>query len=231
MPRITTERDHTAYLARPTTAPRATVAVLHGWWGLTSAITGACDDLARHGYAAVAPDLYQGQVAHTPAEAQALRGVRRAGSTWRRIVSAIDAVHPHDGRLPLGLLGFSMGGHWAYWLASQARAEVPVVSATVVYYAVRRCDFAASCSAFQIHLAETDPFVSAAGIRGLVRDLNAVGRAPEVHTYPGTGHWFAEIDRPEAYQARAARLAWDRTNAFFDHTIGSGSTPRRPPFG
>jgi len=34
------------------------------------------------------------------------------------------------------------------------------------------------------------------------------------HTYSGTGHWFFEPDRPQAYNQAAASLAWDRTLAF-----------------
>lgn len=35
-----------------------------------------------------------------------------------------------------------------------------------------------------------------------------------VHIYPGSGHWFAEANRPDAYVPAAAELAWQRTLAF-----------------
>ena len=34
------------------------------------------------------------------------------------------------------------------------------------------------------------------------------------HRYPGTGHWFFEADRTQAYNQAAADLAWERTLAF-----------------
>ena len=36
----------------------------------------------------------------------------------------------------------------------------------------------------------------------------------DFHRYPGTRHWFAESDRPAAYDKAAAEIAWDRTVSF-----------------
>ena len=44
--------------------------------------------------------------------------------------------------------------------------------------------------------------------------MRRAGWEVEFHVYPGTGHWFFEADRPDAYQADAAELAWQRTLAF-----------------
>ena len=63
--------------AAPAGPPRAVIAVLHAWWGLTPVITRVCDDLADLGYVSVAPDLYRGEVAATAEEAAALRARKR----------------------------------------------------------------------------------------------------------------------------------------------------------
>jgi carboxymethylenebutenolidase len=34
------------------------------------------------------------------------------------------------------------------------------------------------------------------------------------YRYPGTGHWFCEPDRTDAYDPTAAELAWERTLTF-----------------
>ncbi len=41
-----------------------------------------------------------------------------------------------------------------------------------------------------------------------------MGREVTFHVYPGTGHWFVEPNQPDAYNAAAAELVWDRTLAF-----------------
>ncbi len=203
------------FTAVPVDAPtRGTVGVLHAWWGLTEPIIDRCRDLARQGYVAVAPDLYEGLTAANVEEAQALRRHRRGAPVWRTIVAVLDQARTRQPGGPLALVGYSMGGHWALWLASRQRAEVPVVRATVVYYATRACDFTASRSAVQVHLAESDPFVTATGVAPMERALRRAGRPYERHQYPGTGHWFAEQDREDAFRPEAARLAWDRTIRF-----------------
>ncbi len=218
-PTTTAERSATAYTAAPAGTARATVAVLHAWWGLSEVVTGVCDDLAEQGYVAVAPDLYRGEVATTAEQAAALRGRKRSTPMWRQIVTAIEQARQRHGAHAVGQVGFSMGGHWALWLAKQARPEIPPIAATAVFYAARAGDFSASRSAFQFHLAASDPFVSLGGITRLERRLRAAGRPAEFHRYPGTGHWFYEWDRPEAYDPHAARLAWQRTIDFLDRHL------------
>jgi carboxymethylenebutenolidase len=44
------------------------------------------------------------------------------------------------------------------------------------------------------------------------------------HLYPGTGHWFFEKDHADAYQARAARLAWKRTVQFLNEKLKGRSS-------
>ena len=161
-----------SYVAAPSGSARAVIAVLHAWWGLTPVITRVCDDLAALGYVAVAPDLYAGAVATTAEEAAALRARKRATPMWRHIVGDIEQARTQYDVQPLGQVGFSMGGHWALWLAKQARPEIPPISATVVFYATRAGDFSLSRSAFQFHLADSDPFVSEAGIVRQRRQLS-----------------------------------------------------------
>ena len=56
-------------------------------------------------------------------------------------------------------------------------------------------------------------------MRGTQEALRVAGHEVTFYTYPSVGHWFFEEDRP-AYDAGAARLAWERTVGFLQTRIG-----------
>ena len=64
------------------------------------------------------------------------------------------------------------------------------------------------------HFAENDEFEPQTEVDALEDALRQAGRLVTFYRYPGTGHWFFEPDRTDAFDAAAAELAWDRTLAF-----------------
>jgi len=208
------------YFAAPKSDFMGAVLVLHSWWGLNGFFRRLCDQFAGQGFAALAPDLCDGRVAGTGAEAKKLRAkvtASRKEPAYKYLIRMIGELRREAGADHIGVVGFSMGGHWAYWLAQ--RSDLPIV-ATVTFYAARNGDFSESRSSFLAHFAETDEWVSPASVRKLERSLSKAGRAFECHTYPGTGHWFFEEDRTDAFEAEAAALAWTRTLDFLKHEMG-----------
>lgn len=201
-----------SYLALPKSGKGRAVLVLPSWWGLNDFFRGLCDRLSVEGYVALAPDWYQGQVATTIAQAKKLRNIKRKEPIYKGLIRAIEYLQEHpavDGS-SIAVIGFSMGAHWAFWLAAQP--ELPI-RATVAFYGARACDFSQSHSVFQCHFAEHDEWVSAAGIKKLKKNLEAAHKPFEFYTYPGSTHWFFEQDRPE-YQPQAAGQVWKRTIGF-----------------
>jgi carboxymethylenebutenolidase len=208
------------YVAAPKFKRAGAVLVLHSWWGLNGFFRRLCERFAGQGFVALAPDLYDGRVAGTLPEAKKLRAkvtASRKEPAYKYLIRMIGELRSEAGVDDIGVVGFSMGGHWAYWLAQ--RSELPIV-ATVVFYAARNGDYSNSRSSFLAHFAETDEWVSPASVRRLERSLLKAGRSFECHTYSDTGHWFFEDDRADAFDPEAAALAWTRTIDFLKHTMG-----------
>jgi len=204
------------YVARPATAAGPGVLVLHAWWGLNPFLRGFCDRLAGAGFTALAPDLYHGAVATTIAEAQKLRGKLKGAAVAQEIVLAAGRLQELCGREEIGLVGFSLGGYWGLSLAEQLANPV---RAAVILYGTRQGTYTAGRTAFQFHLAEHDDYVADSGVKKLRQSLAAAGQEAEFHRYPGTGHWFFESDRPDAFQPAAAELAWQRTVEFLHRML------------
>lgn len=204
----------TGYAVVPDSGHGPGVLVLHAWWGLTPFFTSVCDRLADAGFVALAPDLHgDGLTADTPDEAEALLAATDPNRTANMVVSSLSALRAMPATPPgrIGVLGFSMGASWALWAATRFPDDVAAVSA---YYGSQDMDFAPANAAFQGHFAELDEFESDDSVNYLEAQLRLNGHPTEFHRYPGTGHWFAESDRPAAYVEAAANQAWNRTIAF-----------------
>lgn len=205
------------YLGVPGKGNGPGVLVLHAWWGLNDFFKDLCDRLATAGFVAFAPDLYHGATASTRDEAESLLSKLDQKAAGRDIVSAVRGleIHPRVKGNRLGLVGFSLGAFLGLWLAQELPANL---AAVVLFYGTREGNyergFASTKAAFLGHFAETDEFESPASVRELETLLRTSGRDVTFHTYPATTHWFFEKDRSDAYDADAAKLAWQRTIRF-----------------
>ncbi len=193
-------------------SPIGRVMMIHSWWGLTHSFRDYAEQLSFERYAVGLSDLFDGQTASDIAEAKRLRQMPRKVPMYKSLISNIKELLAFGGHQAnsVGLIGFSMGGHWAVWLSQQP--DLPVRSA-ILYYAARAGSYANSKASFLTHFAENDPWVSRSARRNMEREISKAGCAYTVFDYSGTRHWFAETARPEEYDATAAELAFERTIA------------------
>jgi carboxymethylenebutenolidase len=199
-----------AYVRTPDGA-RAGVVVLHPWWGLNDDVTAYVDRLLGEGYAIVAPDMFDGQVATEIEDADRLSGAMDEEAGKAITLSAVDVLTERLGPgAPVAALGFSFGAAWAIW----APIERDRVAATVVYYGTWTGSVLGKANVPVLgHFAEDDPYETAETVDEFEKGLRDAGREATIHRYPGTGHWFAEPSR-DAYRPEAAELAFERTVAF-----------------
>jgi carboxymethylenebutenolidase len=216
-----TDTQPQGFLAVPPTGkgPGHGVLVLHAWWGLNDTIKAFCTQLAESGFVAFAPDLYHGKVADTIADAETLGKALDANHLQAKadIAEATMFLNERVGQADSGLtvIGFSLG---AYYALDLSNADPEHIRSAVIFYGTGADDFSNSKADYLGHFAENDEFEPLSNVNSLEESLRRAGRPVTFHVYSGTGHWFFEPDRPDAYNEAAASLAWDRTLAFLRRT-------------
>ena len=203
------------YLAMPPSGTGRGVLVLHAWWGLNNTIKAFCRRLADAGFIAFAPDLYHGKVADTIAGAEALGQALDANYLQAKaeIAAATKFLNERVGEAGSGLavIGFSLGAYYALDLAASDPEQIRSV---VLFYGTGGGDFSNSRADYLGHFAEMDEYEPQANVDDLEQSLRDAGRSVTFYRYSGTGHWFFEADRTQAYDPAAASLAWERTLTF-----------------
>jgi carboxymethylenebutenolidase len=201
--------NHKGYLALPQSGKGPGLLLLHPWWGLTDLFKGLADQLAAEGFVVFAPDFFDG--ASTADIAEAEKQVKsREGNFPAMQALAHDAVkflkaHSAVTSEKMAAMGFSFGAAYALLLAEEAPDAFDKI---VLFYGMAGADVSASPARFLAHFADNDPYEP-------VEEAQKM-KSPnlQVHIYPNTGHWFFESNRPDAYNAEAAKLSWERTLAF-----------------
>ena len=205
-----------AYVARPEGPARAGLVVVQEIFGVNGHMRDVAEGLAREGYLAVAPALFDRlepglELAYD--EAGVARGrALRAEISWEQVqadtAAAVQAA-AEAGRA--GVIGYCWGGSIA-WLAA---CRLPVAAA-VGYYGGQIHELREETPAcpIQLHFGEQDTAIPLDSVEE-VRRLH-----PEVpvHLYPA-GHGF-NCDRRSSYHAESADLARDRSLAFLAEHLG-----------
>jgi carboxymethylenebutenolidase len=213
------------YLATPSSGSGPGVVVIQEWWGLVPHIKDVCDRYAREGFTALAVDLYHGASAgnQEPDEAGKLmmeldvpRAAKEMGGAVQWLLRSDKATG--DG---LGVVGYCMGGGLALYLATLR----PEVRATVAYYGVIpwegvKPDWSKLNGPLQGHWGRRDDFNPTEQVEALEKAVRDAGKPVEFFWYDAE-HAFFNDTRAEAHEPEAARLAWQRTLAFFRQNLGA----------
>jgi carboxymethylenebutenolidase len=210
------------YLVRPAKAAGKLPAILvvHENRGLNPHIEDVARRLALDNFVAFAPDALFPLGGYPGSEDKARELFSKLDQTKTRedfvtAVSWLKARPETNGRV--GAVGFCYGGGIVNMLATR----VPDLLAGVAFYgsAPNLEDVPKIKAALMIQSAETDERINA-GWPAYEAALNAAKVKFERHLYPGTQHGFNNDTTPR-YDADAAKLAWERTLAFFNKHLRS----------
>jgi len=205
-------------LAMPEKLPAPAIVLIHEWWGLNDQIKTVAAEFARLGYIALAVDLMDGQVATTADQARAQMGAVNAAEAQDTMASWIAWLRARDdGTGKIGTVGWCFGGGWSL----NASLAAPV-EATVIYYG-RLTDDSARLKALKGpvlgHFATRDGWINPPMVDGFTGAMAMAGKQLTTHWYEAD-HAFANPTSAR-YDEADAKLAWDRTTAFFSANLTS----------
>jgi carboxymethylenebutenolidase len=201
-----------AYRAEPADTPRGGVVVIQEIFGVNHHIRAVADSFARAGYRTIAPALWDrhergvdlGYTPETITHGRALKAKASLDDTMRDVRAAVAAVADAG---KVGIVGYCWGGY-VTWMAS---ALVDGLACAAPYYGggiLENPDITPRCPVLA-QFGERDEMIPADRVRELAK------RHPthEFHLYDAD-HGFHCNERG-SYDATAAKLAHERTLAFF----------------
>jgi carboxymethylenebutenolidase len=205
-----------AYLVQPSgQGPFPVVLVIHENRGLNPYIEDVARRAAVEGFLALAPDGLSpiGGYPGNDDDGRSMQATLDQTKLRTDMLNSARFLKSHQlstGRL--GVTGFCWGGGTTNFLATQLGADM---QAGVPFYgaAAETAQVPRIKAALSIQYAENDERINAMW-PAYETALKAAGVTYEAHTYPGTQHGFHNNSTPRYNQA-AAKLAWERTVAFF----------------
>jgi carboxymethylenebutenolidase len=208
-------------LAKPAGAPGKPPAVLvvHENRGLNPYIEDVARRLAVAGFLAYAPDALAslGGYPGNDDEGRAMQAKLAPEKIFEDFVVAARWLHAHpDASGRLGVVGFCFGG----WVANALAARLPdLVLAAVPFYGRQLPPEEANKikGALLIHNASLDQRIIE-GAKPYEEALAAARVKFTAHVYEGVQHGFHNDTTPR-YDEAAAKLAWERSLAFFNETL------------
>jgi carboxymethylenebutenolidase len=175
---------------------------------------------AQAGYLAVAPNALA-PLGGTPAnedEARQLFTTLKAEESLQNFIKVFDYLPTRkDCNGKFGCVGFCWGG----LMAGNLAVNVPSLRAAVAFYGRQPevAEVPKIKSAVQLHYASLDERVNA-GIGTFEEALKNAKVNYELFMYEGVNHAFHNDTSAARYNEAAAKLAWQRTLAFFEKHLG-----------
>ena len=205
------------YLAMPAEGgPHPGVIVIQEWWGLNPNICDIANRLATEGYAALAPDLFNGELTREPDIAQKLMMKLQepdALAVMNGAVAALQAREDVDADR-IGATGFCLGGGMTLLLAMHN----PAVKAAAPFYGTPGQGMGAAAgitAAVEGFFAGKDDWVDAEAVETIRSALAGAGVRHNINLYENSEHGFFNDTNPGAHDPEAAQDAWQKLTAFF----------------
>lgn len=193
------------------------VVVIQEWWGLDAHIKSVVELMARNGFAALAPDLYRGEVADEPNEARKLAMSLIMDQAVADVQGAADylTAQPFVSPKSVGVMGFCMGGRIAMTMSWAGKANIGAVA---TFYGGGLNPTDEQFQAVNVPVlglyGDQDGGIPVANVERWQAKFAEYGKVNEMVIYKDAPHAFFNDTRP-AFRPEAAKDALARTVAWF----------------
>lgn len=194
------------------------IVVVHENRGLNPHIADVGRRAAAAGFISLAPDALTplGGYPGTDDEGRTMQRKRDRNEMLQDFIAAFNYLKEHpkcDGNV--GVVGFCFGG----WISNMMAVELPDLKAAVPFYGGQpsKEQVAKIKAPLLLHYASLDKRVNA-GWPDYESELKAQGKDYTAYMYPEANHGFHNDTTPR-YDEKAAKLAWERTVAFFKEKL------------
>lgn len=205
-----------AYRAEPTGTVKAGLVVIQEIFGVNQHMRRLADEFATAGYLCIAPALFdraqRGVELGYDKDAVAAGREIRGKVTWDQVMldcAAAQRAAAAAGKV--GSIGYCWGGSVSWLCATRLK-----IAAAVVYYGGQIVPFAQEkpgCPV-QMHFGERDQGIPLTDVEKIRQAQPGI----EINIYPAD-HGF-NCDERATYHAESARIARERTLAFFAKNLG-----------
>ncbi|HEY0263714.1 MAG TPA: dienelactone hydrolase family protein [Granulicella sp.] len=212
-----------AYVARPEGTPVGGLVVVQEIFGINAHVRSVADGYAKDGFLVVAPALFDRyerdlELGYTGEDKEKAYSIYPSlNFDWALLdVAAAFGEAKQAGKV--GVVGFCWGGVVS-WLTSTRGPSLGIEpAAAVVYYGGGIGKVAAenpTCPVM-LHFGANDTHIGSDQIEA----VRSAHPEAEIYLYEGAGHAFNRDVDPESYSPEAAKLARERSLAFFHKYIG-----------
>jgi len=209
--------NFSAYRARPTGQVKGGIVVVQEIFGVNHHIRSVADRYAAEGYLAIAPALFDRiepgiELGYDQASMGTAFGLFGKIDVDLAVADVAAAVAAASEAGKVGVVGYCFGGRLAY-LAS---ARIPGLAAAVGYYGGGILNYLGEApkAPLLLHFGERDSHIPLSD----VEKIQAAYPAIPVHIY-AADHGF-NCDERASFDAPSAKLALERTLAFFKEHVG-----------
>lgn len=217
----------TGLVARPAGTPRAAVAVFPTIMNPTPAVEAKALALAEAGFLAMICDFYGTRPQGMAQAMEWADELRQDPSLHRaRLRAGTETLRSLAGNLPMGAIGFCMGGRAVLELARDGADLFAVVSFHGLLDTGRPAEPGAVKARILVCHGDADPLVPREQVLAFWQEMDHARANWHFHAYSGVKHGFTNPNPPPGnaavdYDASADRQSWAAMLELFDEVLAA----------